>query len=406
MIRAGVELAKSIGNSQERMSLFFPTLEPMLCRPVPWSNVRDGGYFTMPKRYRCMMKSVGGAYLDELSSRELDNVFKAMNAVQETPWKINGDILQVIEQLVDERAAVAKLPSFYDEEKPQYPQQLIGLDKADWQDADYTAYRNWIAACDDTERDNRSNSGKRMLLVSALELAQKLRDEEEFYFPVQLDSRGRMYTLGSAVNPQGNDVSRGLLEFANAMAINDEQDEVYFQMHITGMYGYDKVTIADRVQWVESNMDNIMKTERSPVEMVEWWGQADKPFQFLAAVIDYARFKSEGFGYLSSLPVQFDGSCNGLQNFSAMLKDEVGGEATNLTPGDKPSDIYQKVADVVSEMCMKDLYSDDMEVVAMAKAWIDYGITRKVCKRPVMTLAYGASKYGFTEQIFEDTVKD
>jgi DNA-directed RNA polymerase len=405
VLRPGVDLAAAIAESHGVLQLVSHVLEPMLCRPVPWSGVRDGGYFTVAKQHRVMMKRVGGTYLDELAERDLDAVHKAMNAVQSTPWAINNDVLNVVKQLFDERASgVASLPSFYDEEKPAYPEQLNGKDKSEWTDEDYTALRAWIASCDDTERDNRSAAGKRLALGATVDMACKLRDEDELYFPVQLDSRGRMYTLGSGLNPQGDDVSRGLLQFANAMSINDEQDDIYFQLHITGMYGYDKVTIADRVEWISNNMENIIRTESDPLDTVEWWGAADKPFQFLAAVIDYARFKREGFGYLSALPVQFDGSCNGLQNFSAMLKDEVGGAATNLTPGDKPSDIYQLVADVVSEMCHRDLFSSEEEVVAMAQAWIDYGITRKVCKRPVMTLAYGASKYGFTEQIFNDTV--
>jgi DNA-directed RNA polymerase len=36
--------------------------------------------------------------------------------------------------------------------------------------------------------------------------------------------------------------------------------------------------------------------------------------------------------FVSHLPVAFDGSCNGLQNYSMMLRDEVGGAATNLVP--------------------------------------------------------------------------
>ena len=41
----------------------------------------------------------------------------------------------------------------------------------------------------------------------------------------------------------------------------------------------------------------------------------------------------------------------------------------------------------------------------LAQAWLAYGITRKVCKRPVMTLAYGSGEYGFSEQLFEDIAR-
>ena len=40
-----------------------------------------------------------------------------------------------------------------------------------------------------------------------------------------------------------------------------------------------------------------------------------------------------------------------------------------------------------------------------AQIWLNYGVNRKVTKRPTMTLAYGAKKAGYTEQIMEDTIK-
>ena len=40
----------------------------------------------------------------------------------------------------------------------------------------------------------------------------------------------------------------------------------------------------------------------------------------------------------------------------------------------------------------------------MAQQWLSFGVTRKVTKRPVMTLAYGASKFGYKEQIMDDTI--
>lgn len=41
----------------------------------------------------------------------------------------------------------------------------------------------------------------------------------------------------------------------------------------------------------------------------------------------------------------------------------------------------------------------------LALVWSSYGITRKVTKRSVMTLAYGSKEYGFKEQLLEDIIK-
>ena len=101
-----------------------------------------------------------------------------------------------------------------------------------------------------------------------------------------------------------------------------------------------------------------------------------------------------------------------------MLRDEVGGEAVNLVPDDKVHDIYNIVAEKVKELLKRDLSEGTIDEMvtgedgaylkkgtkSMAREWLDLGITRKVTKRPTMTLCYGASKFGFADQILEDTI--
>jgi len=41
-----------------------------------------------------------------------------------------------------------------------------------------------------------------------------------------------------------------------------------------------------------------------------------------------------------------DGSCSGIQHYSAILRDPVGSAAVNLAPDTKPHDIYKDVAEV------------------------------------------------------------
>src|ERR1051325_9978222 len=68
---------------------------------------------------------------------------------------------------------------------------------------------------------------------------------------------------------------------------------------------------------------------------------------FLAACLEWARYKAEGDGMLSHLPISTDGSCNGYQHLSAMGMDPVGGRATNLIGLDAREGIYQWVSDLV-----------------------------------------------------------
>ena len=95
-----------------------------------------------------------------------------------------------------------------------------------------------------------------------------------------------------------------------------------------------------------------------------------------------------------------DGSCNGLQNFSAMLRDEVGGVATNLVPSDKPNDIYLAVA----EVCYGKVQAAEDD--PMRDLWLAHGVNRKVAKRSVMTLPYGSTKFASRDFILNDYIRD
>ena len=133
------------------------------------------------------------------------------------------------------------------------------------------------------------------------------------------------------------------------------------------------------------------------------WQDADEPWQFLAFCFEWKGFRHNGYGYVSHLPCMVDGSCNGIQHFSAMLRDPVGGQAVNLVPSGKPSDIYQTVADRVMERLYETAmsehrpdacYADEREKNDWKLAYLWGGsklIDRKVTKRPVMVLPYGGT---------------
>ena len=124
-------------------------------------------------------------------------------------------------------------------------------------------------------------------------------------------------------------------------------------IHGANMYGEDKISFADRVKWTEDNEAWIIKCAEDPMSNRQW-EDASNPFQFLAFCDEWKRFKEQGYGFVSRIPVNVDGSCNGLQIYSLMLRDSKAGKLVNLTPTDKPQDIYQLVANAVIEKLKKD----------------------------------------------------
>lgn len=80
----------------------------------------------------------------------------------------------------------------------------------------------------------------------------------------------------------------------------------------------------------------------------------ENPWQTLATCFEIANAIRSGnpATYISHLPVHQDGSCNGLQHYAALGRDDVGAKSVNLHPYDKPSDVYSDVVELVrADLC-------------------------------------------------------
>jgi DNA-directed RNA polymerase len=221
------------------------------------------------------------------------------------------------------------------------------------------------------------------------------------------------------LNPQGSDFQKALLRFSKGKALGEEGVK-WLAIHGANIAGVDKVSFQERVNWVEDNEEEILAIAKDPYTNRGWAGsvngvEIDKPWQFLSFCFEWAGYCEKGEAHISHLPIALDGSCSGIQHFSAMLRDAVGGAAVNLVPQDKPADVYQLVANKVLEKIQEDLQKGTEDTLnaegmvvqgtkTIASQWLGFGITRKITKRSVMTLAYGSREYGFKDQLMEDII--
>ena len=397
-----------IQEENNRCAVMSPLYLPTVIPPKPWSDPFTGGYWTPRVRRLTLMKgwSLSKEYLDELAEHDLDPVYDAVNSMQSTEWCINNRVLDVVKTLWNTGSQIGGIPSADDLPLPPKPPFLIdkSIQKEDWTEEQLDQFKIWKREAGDIHAQNAKLKSLRLQFVKTLYIAELFEDEHTIFFPHQMDFRGRAYAVPLFLNPQSSDLSKGLLEFASTVPVSDETDANWLAIHGANVYGKDKCSLADRVKWIAEHEHEILAVSEDPYSN-RFWCDADKPFQFLAFCFDWAGYKKEGYGYMSCLPVQMDGSCNGLQHFSAMLRDDIGGKAVNLLPADKPEDVYGIVAERVLEKVTEDVRSDNEIVAALAQGWLKHGIDRKVAKRPVMTLSYGATEFGFREQVFEDTVK-
>lgn len=433
------ETAEWVEKHKETMSTMTPDFLPTIIPPKPWTGAGGGGYYSEELPCLNLVKVNDIEYLRSLDERirsgQMSDVLKAINALQDTGWSINKTILDTLEWCWEElEGDVAGLPPREGYRLPPCP--VCGADITDsaasrvrhpcldeLKERDLAAYKAWVDAAHNIRELNAAIFGQRVQLAKTLSIARKYRNEEVFYYPYQLDFRGRIYAVPAFLTPQGTDVAKGLLQFHEGKPLGDMQAVRWLAIHTANCWGNDKVSFDDRYSWVIQHQSEILKVAENPHDN-RWWMEADSPFCFLAACLEWAGYVREGLDFVSHLPIAMDGTCNGLQIFSLMLRDEVGGHAVNLTHTDKPQDIYQIVADKVLDYLKADVESPDKkmdEIVYTKTGHFFYeprktalfllehgGINRKTTKRQVMVLPYGGTKQSckeYTEVWLKDKIR-
>ena len=377
--------------TNELVSEMRPYLLPTLIPPAPWTDDGNGGYWRTGKFGRMISnRAVGKDWDCSLNQFDAPKLFTPMNYLQSVPFRVHEDILKVVRHLREGNISRAGLPPAELEPFPAKPHDI---------DTNEDARREYAKAKGAVHTRNAKIKGKILATEKTLMVATELEDEPTIYFPKYLDFRGRVYDYPSFLHPQGNDLSKGLLQFANGKPLTDEGRR-WLAIHTANCFGNDKEPLGDRVSWVDENMERLVAIGDNPLGSDRsFWMDADEPFQFLASCMEWAGYAKHGDEWLSHLPVAMDGSCNGLQHFSAMLRDPIGGRATNLTVEDRPQDIYTEVLDEVVRMLKTEVERGEK----LARDWLPL-MKRKVVKRPVMTLPYGANKTTFIDQIKQDTL--
>lgn len=367
---------------------------PMLVPPADWEDMTSGGYLNPIIKPLTFIKHFSKNYLQDANNIDMPVVYNAVNSLQKTPWRVNAEVYDVLKNLWESGFIHddLDLPERQNLDEPPYPFP----EKLDWENAtleDKKILRKYNQTKASYSKRNSQNRSKRLQTMRMLDIATRFVDEHAFYFPYNCDFRGRIYAIPMYLNPQSNDLAKGLLEFGEGKPIEDNHAVDWLMIHGANSYGIDKVSFKERIEWVEEHSEVILECARDPYTQ-RFWMDADKPWQFLAFCYEWLKFYEEGLGFKSYLPIGVDGSCNGLQHFSALVKDAKGGFSVNLIDSNKPQDIYQNVADQVIKQLSEET---NPTMKPVAQAWLEHGINRKLCKKPVMVYPYGGTIFSNTD---------
>ena len=403
------ELLNWIENTNSKMELLFPFYLPMVCQPKEWTGIFDGGYISPFIRKNKLIKNNDRNYLKEIAQADMPVVYEAINHLQNTKWQINPFILGVVSSLWGGGFSVGGLPLREDIPLPPFP--YPDLKKDDYRTpVQEENIKDWKRKTYEIHKTNVKTRSLRFLAETTINIAERFSKYDSIWFPYQMDFRGRMYPIPVLLQPQGTDLAKGLLRFSQGRKCDKRAIE-WLKIHGANVFGYDKASYTDRVKWVDEHQEEILAYAKDPLTL-RGWADADKPFQFLAFCFEWAEFVANPEQFKTRIPIQLDGTCNGLQHYSALLKDEIAGKAVNLINAEIPSDIYAKVAEKL-ERKLNELQggnnsrNSDMVGVnnnkccdmVLAKGWLDLGINRKLTKRPVMVLPYGGTQISCREYI-------
>ncbi|QGF19809.1 DNA-directed RNA polymerase [Pectobacterium phage MA1A] len=408
------EYVEALSKRAGSLAAVSPMFQPCVVPPRPWTSTIGGGYWAAGRKPLALIRTGTKKGLMRYAEVEMPEVYEAVNLAQNTAWKINTKVLSVVNQIVNwKNCPVSDVPALEREELPAKPDDI---------DTNEAALKHWKKQASAIYRKDKARVSRRLSMEFTVAQANKFAQFKAIWFPMNLDWRGRVYAV-PMFNPQGNDMTKGLLTFAKGKPLGS--DGMYWlKIHGANCAGVDKVPFPERIEFIEDNHANIMAAAENPLENL-WWAEQDSPFCFLAFCFEYAGAIKHGKSYVSSLPLAFDGSCSGIQHFSAMLLDEIGGAAVNLLPSAIVQDIYRIVADKVNDRLKVDAINgsqNTVEVITDAKTgeatekttlgtttlanqWLAFGVNRGVTKRSVMTLAYGSKEYGFRDQVLEDTIR-
>jgi len=377
---------------------------PITERPIDWAPGVLGGFDVQKVPPIPFMSGRSNSQQRALLNSDCPAVYQAVNTLQATQWRVNKTTNMLLRHVTDNGWSGVGLPAHPGE---RYTPPAKPYEKGDPDWVEHTRkMRAWHIASDSFHKAAARTA-------RTLSTSKAYAPLPHFHMVHTVDWRGRCYPQAGALGYQGAEHQRAMVEFARPEPVGEGLE--WFLITGANLFGVDKVPLEDRVAWVKTNTEELIATGQNPTSN-RMWMEADKPFQFAAWAAEYARFQHEGESFMSHLPIGVDGSSNGLQIYSLLLRDAVGGSATNCTPSGAPRDIYQLVADKATEMIRQkgSVTSDPRErrwcrqILAFCKTQGFEGLPRKAAKRPTMVLPYGGTLYscqGYLSEWYTDIVR-
>ncbi len=322
-----------------------------------------------------------------------EDAIKLLNVQQRTAWVINRDVYKVISKCQDRGIPkIGKLASHIrdprlDNKEP--PPKILNLPK---DHPDRKAWRKERAAL---YARNTYLEKRAIRSVQSVAHAKEFLSYERIYFSWSCDYRGRMYSQQKLLQPQAADFEKAMLSFADGCELT-ERGKHWSAQAIGTAYLGGRGTYQERLDWTYNNQDLITEVATKPMNTLPEWEVADEPWTFLQLSIEWHKVVIAKTKEHWNAPIGVDATASGMQLLSAMRRDPIGMEWTNLlppeTPHSPPKDAYLEVL----RLARKESYSNPE-----TQHLTEYLEDRRLGKTILMKTVYGASQSTNREDVKE-----
>lgn len=405
--------AEKIGKINEYEFVSTTVYEPLVVKPQRANNLlTDNSYVNLSSPLLKRAPRVNGQIPEIITDTTRENfpkLFSAIDRQQETAYKVNKEALDYIQEAakrglffdgfhldvnsVQDKILAEANKQFITAKHVQAEFVKKGLASEVELTLDYSI-KKVTAAMRAKARDTMRLLGQ----------ASKFANEEEIYFAIFFDHRGRINTYAnSTFNYQGNEMGKALLQFAETERPTQAGIKAYFS-NLGNALGFDKhqhnykrkmaraFFNQHKADFMAGNFDYFFTN----------CGEFDEAITAMVICMDLCNFLKDP-EWKSGFICHRDARCSGISINGVIQRELKACELTSTinayTGEGKLMDAYQEAADQIIDFCVE---NQDIEVCGVALKFKDYVMTRKAMKHHVMIIMnYGGTALGARSRIEE-----
>lgn len=386
--------AKPISDSlikSSREGLIFldlPYKLPMIVNPKKYikddnGQVKLGGYLLNDVEFDTPVIIHNPELREQSVISNTDSLYKTINNINSVGFKINTEVLDFIYN----NAQTYKLVT-----DPKFIHPLEFKKKLTMHEA----------------KELEGFRSKKYLEMNILGIANIYRLVPEFFIPIRMDNRGRIYCISNYLNYQSTELAKALLLFSRAEKILKSDKDAIKYLKIFGANcfgnGIDKLSFEERVKWVDNNDTDILDFENGCLI-----NKAESKLLFIAFCFEYRHYKNALFNdktyYVSYFPIQLDATCNGYQHLALLTGNDDLARELNLvlsTADEIPKDFYLFISLRLKEYFKKAIEGNKGMHDATFSTYeklVKLNLDRKIIKSSIMVKPYNASPYQMANYI-------